>query len=476
MTRRLMLVVAEDSYLWSHRIGLAVAARDAGYDVTIVTRVGEYGERIRALGFDLVDVDFARGRISPRANLRTVRELCAVYRRWEPQLVHHVAIKPIVLGSAAAARARVPVTVNALAGLGTALTSSHVKARLARPVLRPALGWAMRRPRSHAMVQNPENAKFVESLGVRPERVSLVRGAGVDVRRFQPRPEPAGPVRVTMVSRLLWDKGVREFVDAAMLVRKARGDVLFTLVGAPDEGNPTSVPPEEVRSWAADGLVEWWGYREDVAEVLAGSHVAVLPSYGEGTAEDAARGRGLRAADCRDRCRGVPGGVRHGDNGLLVPPATPLRSRMRSWRSLATPPAAPRWGPRAGGGPKRSSPPSASTRKPSGLRTRARDHREMRDPGGRRGSAGTRPELPPRRALAGGVVLRNALRSPLAFRAWRLRRRRRGKATVPSCTTPPIRTCSPIHGWSRICCEDSLPQAGATRSTSRRSRSCPRSS
>ena len=319
MTRRLMLVVTDDWYLWSHRIGLAVAARDAGYDVTIVTHVGEYGERIRALGLDLVDVDFARGRISPGANLRTVRELCAVYRRWEPQLVHHVAIKPIVLGSAAAARARVPVTVNALAGLGTALISGNLKARLARPVLRPALGWAMRRPRSHAMVQNPENAKFVESLGVQPERVSLVRGAGVDVRRFRPRPEPAGPVRVTMVSRLLWDKGVREFVDAAMLVRKARGDVVFTLVGAPDEGNPTSVPSEEVRSWAADGLVEWWGYREDLADVLADSHVAVLPSYGEGLPktllEAAACGRPIVATDVSG-CREV---VRHGDNGLLVP-------------------------------------------------------------------------------------------------------------------------------------------------------------
>ena len=166
MTYRLMLVVTEDWYLWSHRIGLAVAARDAGYDVTVVTRVGEHGERIRALELDLVNVDFARGLLSPRANLRTVRELCAVYRRCEPHLVHHVAIKPIVLGSATA-MARVPVVVNALTGLGTALMSGNAKARVVRPVLRTALGWAMRRSRSHTMVQNPENAEFVESLGVR---------------------------------------------------------------------------------------------------------------------------------------------------------------------------------------------------------------------------------------------------------------------------------------------------------------------
>ena len=103
MTHRLTLVVTEDWYLWSHRIGLAVAARDAGYDVTVVTRVTEYGDSIRSLGLDLIDVDFARGLLSPRSNLRTIRKLCAVYRRLDPHLVHHVAIKPIVLGSGAAA-------------------------------------------------------------------------------------------------------------------------------------------------------------------------------------------------------------------------------------------------------------------------------------------------------------------------------------------------------------------------------------
>ena len=321
MTYRLMLVVTDDWYLWSHRIGLAVAARNAGYEVTVVTRVREHGERIRALGFNLVDVDFSRGSLSPWANLHTVLELSDIYRRREPHLVHHVAVKPIVLGTMAAARERVPAVVNALAGMGTALTSSHVKARLVRPVLRPALAWAMRRPRSHAVVQNAENAKFVESLGVRRERISLVRGAGVDVRTFRPQPEPDGPIRVTMVSRLLRDKGVREFVEAASLVRKVRGDIVFTLVGAPDEGNPTSVPTEEVRSWAADGLVEWWGHREDVADVLASSHVAVLPTYyGEGVPktqlEAAACGRPIVATDVPG-CREV---VRHGGNGLLVPP------------------------------------------------------------------------------------------------------------------------------------------------------------
>ena len=351
MKRRLMLVVTEDRYLWSHRIGLAEAARDAGYEVAVVTSVREHGERLRALGLDLVPLDFARGRLSPWANLRTVRALRGIYRRWEPHLVHHVAIKPIVLGSVAvaatataavaAARGQVPAVVNALTGLGTALTSDHVKARLARPVLRPALAWAMRRPRSRTIVQNVENARFVESLGVRPECISLVRGAGVDVRVFRPRPEPEGPIRVTMISRLLWDKGVREFFEAAALVRGVREDVEFTLVGAPDEGNPTSVSREQLRSWTADGggPVEWWGYREDVADVLAGTHIAVLPTcYGEGAPktllEAAACGRPIVATDVPG-CRTV---VRHGGNGLLVPTRDP-RALADAVAALADDPA-----------------------------------------------------------------------------------------------------------------------------------------
>ena len=339
MKRRLMFVITEDWYFWVHWIGLAEAARDAGYEVTVVTTVREHGERIRALGLDLVHVDFARGRLSPRANLRTVLALRGIYRRLEPHLVHHIAIQPIVLGSVAAAQVRGLAVVNALMGLGAGLTSGHIKARLMRPMLRPALAWAMRRPRSRTVVQNAENAKFVESLGVRRERISLVQGVGVDVRTFRPRPAPAGPIRVAMVSRLLWDKGVREFIRAAALVREARGDIVFTLVGAPDEGNPTSVPREQLRSWAADGLVEWWGYREDVADVLAGSHIAVLPTYyGEGVPttllEAASCGRPIVATD-------VPGcrtAVRHGVNGLLIP-ARDARALADAVTALADDPA-----------------------------------------------------------------------------------------------------------------------------------------
>ena len=337
MSRRLAFVVTEDWWLWSYWAGIVKAARDAGYEVTVVTRVSEYGDRIRALDVDIVDIDFGRGRLSPWINLRTLRRLHAVYRRLRPHLVQHVALQPVVLGSTAAALAGGSAVVNTIAGMGYTLASDSIRARVLRRFLLPALGRALRR--SHTIVQNPDDAALVESLGVRAERIAVVPGAGVDVRQFAPRPEPDGSIRVTMVSRLLWAKGVGEFVEAASAARTTYRDIVFTLVGAPDEDNPAAIPSEQVAAWASAGLIEWWGYREDIADVWARSHIAVLPSwYREGVPtallEAAACGRAIVTTDtpgCREA-------VHHGENGLLVP-ARDARALADAIVTLAADPA-----------------------------------------------------------------------------------------------------------------------------------------
>ena len=320
MKRRLAFVATEDWWLWLHWVGLLKAARTAGYDVTVVARASEYGERIRELGFDFLDMDFGRGRLSPTVNLRTFYRLYAIYRRIRPDLVHHVALQPTVFGSAAATLAGIPAIVNTIAGMGHVLASENLRSRLLKSVLFPMLGWVSRR--SHMIVQNSDDAEiFTKRLDVKIDHVTVIRGVGVDLQRFKPTPEPGGPIRVAMVSRLLWAKGVGEFIEAASSVRKFRKNIVFTLVGVPDDGNPGAVSHHQVKAWVAADLVDWWGFLEDVTEVWSRSHIAVLPSwYREGLPtsllEAAACGRPIITTDMPG-CREV---VRHGENGLLVPP------------------------------------------------------------------------------------------------------------------------------------------------------------
>ena len=319
MKRRLVFAATEDWWLWLHWAGLLKAAHAAGYDITVVTRANEHEERIRDLGFDFLDMDFGRGRLSPTANLRTLRRLYAIYRRIRPDLVHHVALQPTVFGSVAAALAGIPAVVNTITGMGHILASGDLRSRLLKSVLLPTLGWISRR--SHMIVQNSDDAEiFTRHLDVKIDHVTVIRGVGVDLQRFKPTPEPGGPIRVAMVSRLLWTKGVGEFIEAASSVRKSRKNIVFTLVGVSDDDNPSAVPHHRVKAWVAADLVDWWGFREDITEVWSRSHIAVLPSYyreGLPTSllEAAACGRPIITTDMPG-CREV---VRHGENGLLVP-------------------------------------------------------------------------------------------------------------------------------------------------------------
>jgi glycosyltransferase involved in cell wall biosynthesis len=174
------------------------------------------------------------------------------------------------------------------------------------------------RPRVRVIVQNPEDqAQLQRSAGL---SAVLIRGAGVDLTRFRPQPPPAGQVTIVLASRMLWDKGVREFVDAARRLRAGRGRCRCVLVGKPDPDNPSAVPEQQLRQWHDSGAIQWWGHQADMPAVLAQAHIVCLPSYREGLPtiliEAAAAGLPLVATDVPG-CREV---VRQERNGLLVPP------------------------------------------------------------------------------------------------------------------------------------------------------------
>ncbi len=320
--KKILFLVTEDWYFCSHRLPIARAAREAGMEVVVATRVDKHGERIEKEGFRIVPLLWRRRSRNLFREVQAFVRLLRVYRREKPDVVHHVAMKPVLYGSAAALITRVPRQINALAGLGYVFTSPNPKARMLRPLFRAAFRKMMDRPGACFIVQNPDDRNALIGAGIsEPGRIRLIRGSGVDVDHFTPGHEPGGTPTVTMVSRMLWNKGVGEMVEAARLLRKREVRARVWLVGEPDLENPESVPESELRRWHAEGVVEWKGYVDDILAVWSQTHVAVLPSYyGEGVPktmiEAAACGLPAVTADWPG-CREI---VHDGENGYLVPP------------------------------------------------------------------------------------------------------------------------------------------------------------
>lgn len=317
---RLLFVVTEDWYFVSHRLALARAACAEGFRVSVATRIRDHGDEIRSAGVETHDIDFRRAATNPLIDLRVLARLRALYRRLEPALVHNVALKPVILGSLAARMTGSPAVVNALGGLGYVFASRSRRAAVLRPLVARSLKIALGFPRSRLILQNEDDCRLLTSRGlIDPTRIRMVRGVGVNLERYRPDDVPSLPPLVVLPARLLEDKGVLEFVQAARRLRAEGVEARFALVGAPDDENPASIAQARIDEWVREGVVEFWGWRNDMPEVLRQAQVVCLPSYREGLPkvllEAAAAGRPVVASDvpgCRDA-------VRDGVTGLLVP-------------------------------------------------------------------------------------------------------------------------------------------------------------
>lgn len=316
-----VFLVTEDWYFWSHRLPIARAARDAGARVIIATRIEKLRGALEREGFTAVALPWRRRSHNPWNEVRALAGIVALYRRVRPDIVHHVAVKPVVYGGIAARLAGGGAQVNAIAGMGYVETSRHPRARVLRGVFNAVLRFAWSGPAVHVIVQNPDDVEaLTRARLVAPSRIHMIRGSGVDVVRFAPAPEPpAPPVRVVFGGRLLWSKGVGELVDAAREL-KARGvPVEVVLVGSPDRENPESIPERTVAGWVREGVITNLPWNDDMAAVWRCAHIAVLPSYREGLPkallEAAACARPLVATDVPG-CREI---ARDGVNALVVP-------------------------------------------------------------------------------------------------------------------------------------------------------------
>jgi glycosyltransferase involved in cell wall biosynthesis len=317
---KLVYFVTEDWYFCSHRLPLAVAAREAGYKVYVITRVASHADEITSAGLELIPFELSRRSKNPATELSAIYQLTRVYRRLKPDIVHHVALKPVIYGSIAAWIAGIRHVVNALAGLGYIFLSNSTTARTLRPLITTLMRVLLNNERTKVILQNPDDADVVcGPMRVARDRVVQIRGSGVDPDVYRQVPESQGTPIVMLASRLLWDKGIGEFVEAASILLAEGCAARFVLVGEGDDANPASIDSATLDAWRREGHVELWGRREDMPDVLPQAHIVCLPSYREGLPkvliEAASCARPVVATDAPG-CREI---VRHGKNGLLVP-------------------------------------------------------------------------------------------------------------------------------------------------------------
>ncbi len=319
---KILLVANTDWYLFNFRLLLAQALRDRGHEVVLVSPPGGYASRLQEAGFRWLPASISRRGTNPLREFNTLLRLARIYRRERPALVSHFTIKPVLYGSLAARLARVPRVINAVTGLGYVFTAHGREAATLRSIVKPLYRFALRD--TQIIFQNEVDRQEILRGGLaQAEQTHLIPSSGIDLRRFIPSPLPPGPPVVLFNGRMLWSKGVGEFVAAARVLRKQGVPARFWLVGDSDEGNPESIPAAQLRAWQTEGVVEWLGWRDDVPNIMAQTTLVCFPSYAEGfpraLLEAAASGR----AAVTTAAPGCADAVIDGETGLIVPVRDP---------------------------------------------------------------------------------------------------------------------------------------------------------
>lgn len=319
---KLIFTVMEDYGFLSHRLPMALAAQAAGFDVGVITRVNDQQTRahIESKGFKVHPIAWERSSINPFSALREVVAIAKIFRAEKPDIIHNVALKPVIWGTLAALQAGVPRIVNAPVGLGYIFTSEDLLARSLRLIVAPLLRFAMRNRRVRVIIQNGDDWQSLARDGIiQHDRSVLIRGSGVELEKYQVMPEPDGPITIGVAARMLHDKGIMPLVNAQQKLQQEGMDIRLLLAGTPDPQNRATLTDDEMKHIAALPGVEALGHVTDIPGLWARCHIAVLPSRREGLPkallEAAAAGRPLIATDvpgCREICH-------DGINGILVP-------------------------------------------------------------------------------------------------------------------------------------------------------------
>jgi len=318
---RLLFLMNDAPFYVTHRLSVGIAARRAGFDVHVAAPFhADAVERIEAEGLVFHDIPLRRGGRRIGGEFALIWAIGRLLFALKPDLLHAVTMKPVCYGGTLARLMGVPAVVLAITGLGYLFVTESLAARAMRLIALVLYRFALGGRPLRAIFQNPDDLGLFKARDlVADEVVRMIRGCGVDMSAFPPQPEPAGETVVMFPARILGDKGVHEFVGAARLLKAKGIAARFVMVGRTDPDNPTDVGEAGIKRWTDEGVVEWWGFSEDMPATLARATLICMPSYREGLPrgliEAAATERAIVTADVPG-CREV---VRHEVNGLLVP-------------------------------------------------------------------------------------------------------------------------------------------------------------
>jgi glycosyltransferase involved in cell wall biosynthesis len=322
--KKILFIVNTDWFFTSHRLPIAIEAISKGYEVHIATTVTNKLELLEKCGLIVHNLDMRRGRVGLTIFIE-LWNFFSIIKSVDPDIVHLVTIKPVLLGGIVARLLGVPALVSAVSGLGIVFSSARLKYRFFKWVLRPLYYLTFNHKNQRIIFQNGDDLRFFSGSGATfTKKSTIIHGSGVDLSSYAYLPEPTGTPVVTLAARLLIDKGVEVFVKASEILKERKINVRFWLIGEPDPENDNSVTIQQLENWQSLGLIELFGYREDMPSLFSQSNIVILPSfYGEGLPkvliEAAACGRAVITTDhpgCRDA-------IDPGKTGILVPTRDP---------------------------------------------------------------------------------------------------------------------------------------------------------
>lgn len=284
--KKILFVVNVDWFFLSHRLPLALEAKRSGYTVYIAAADTGKAKDVKSYGLHFIDVQFLKSSETIFKEILVVHKLRKLYRKINPILIHHVTIRPVLYGSIAARAEKIPAVLNALSGLGYVYINNTFKNKIARIIFDQLFKWGFNHPNNILVLQNPDDVQVILARKIISiTKIRIIPGSGVDTDLYKPKPNRSSDkeaIRIALIGRMLFDKGITEFVEAARICNSNEINATFHLYGAPYDNNPMSVSNRQLAMWNKEGNVQVHGYVDNIPEILNQLDIVCLPSYREG--------------------------------------------------------------------------------------------------------------------------------------------------------------------------------------------------